>query len=84
MVILTKASQQRRQNIVEIQKSWIVFSLRKKGTIQVFFQTKRKSEALFMNHVTSYSTSEGDVTWVGFKSMFIYGPRGAKASLFLL
>ena len=37
-----------------------------------------------MNHVTSYSTSEGDVTWVGFKSMFIYGPRGAKASLFLL
>ena len=25
-----------------------------------------------MNHVTSYSTSEGDVTWVGFKSMFIY------------
>ena len=25
-----------------------------------------------MNHVTSYSTSEGDVTWDGFKSMFIY------------
>ena len=25
-----------------------------------------------MNHVTSYSTSVVDVTWVGFKSMFIY------------
>ena len=30
MVILTKASQQ-RQNIVEIQKNWIVSSLQKKG-----------------------------------------------------
>ena len=28
-----------------------------------------------MNHVTSFSTSEGDVTWVGFKSMFIYAVR---------
>ena len=28
-----------------------------------------------MNHVTSYSTSEGDVTWVGFKSMFIHGSK---------
>ena len=25
-----------------------------------------------MNHVTFYSTSEYDVTWAGFKSMFIY------------
>ena len=38
----------------------------------IFLKTKRKSEALFMNHVTSYSTSVVDVTWVGFKSMFIY------------
>ena len=37
MWILTKASQQ-RQNIVEIQKNWIVSSLRKKGTIQDFLQ----------------------------------------------
>ena len=45
-----------------------------------FFKIKRKSEALFMNHVTSYSTSEGDVTWVGFKSMFIYGDHAAIVS----
>ena len=32
-----------------------------------------KSEALFMDLVTSYSTSEGDVTWASFKSIFIYG-----------
>ena len=31
-----------------------------------------------MNHVTSYSTSEGDVTWVGAKSMFIYGYHPVK------
>ena len=37
MVILTKASQE-RQSIVEIQKNWIVSSLRKKGTIQEFLQ----------------------------------------------
>ena len=38
-----------------------------------FFKIKRKSEALFKNHVTSYSTLEGDVTCSGFKSMLIYG-----------
>ena len=40
-----------------------------------FFKIKRKSETLFKNHVTSYSTSEGDVSCVGFKSMFIYASQ---------
>ena len=35
MVILAKASQQ-RQNIVEIQKNWIVSSLRKKDSSRIF------------------------------------------------
>ena len=38
-----------------------------------FFKIKKKSEALFMNHVTSYSTSESNVTWAGFQSkVFFY------------
>ena len=35
-------------------------------------KSRKNSEALFINHVTSYSTSEGDVSLAGFKSMFIY------------
>ena len=38
-------------------------------------KSRKNSEALFINHVTSYSTSEGDVCDVSlpvFKSMFIY------------
>ena len=35
MLILTKASQQ-RQNIVGIQKNWIVSSLRKKDNTSIF------------------------------------------------
>ena len=31
-----------------------------------------------MNHVTSNSTSEGDVTWAGFKSIFIHVYKAAK------
>ena len=51
--------------IMSIQERW-------RNSCIVPFMHK---EFLFMNHVTSYSTSEGDVTWVGFKSMFIYGYR---------
>ena len=37
-----------------------------------------------MNHVTSYSTSEVDVTWAGFKSMFIYVQFSISLSLITL
>ena len=42
MVILTKASQQ-HQNIVEIQKNWIVPSLRKKGQCKNFCNAPKYS-----------------------------------------